>query len=328
MTYTRRMDPVVLAVMALGLAVGCGRGGEGEVRHVIELHDRMVREGDGEGYWALFSRRARDEAGQTGSHALDRFTLVARPGYARIVDHVLLRDRTAAVFSHVVAGGTSYHAADRLVREAGGWRIDEQRTSEAPIAPLYFLPPEGGRFLEAGAPWARVAPIEDPEAGRPDQPKASWQIARDEAFVYLRVSYAKELPPPGERLDDPETSLDQLGFGPAAVEAVITRPMRTPERVGVSFEALARRAVRFEPTRTLVDLLDYAVTVEPRTGDAAWTTRVTGQSGDASATLFAHHGNALVVRLPLAALGVGSDANVSLEFGPFGRRTRHASLSF
>jgi hypothetical protein len=228
--------------LACGAALAaCDRGSEASVRRVIEDHDQLLRDGDGEGYWSLFSRRARQEAGLVGPEALLRLTLVARPERVRTVQGVLVRAHTAAVFTRFVDAGQTHYGADRLVRESGEWRIDRQVVSTTPFTAAYFLPPEGGRFMGAGAPWDRVAPITDPEVGRPDQPKASWQLARDEAFVYLRASYAKELPPVGERLEGGATSLDLLGFGPASIEAVITRPLQKPTRVSITFEATAKR---------------------------------------------------------------------------------------
>jgi hypothetical protein len=110
----------------------------------------------------------------------------------------------------------------------------------------------------------------------------------------------------------------------SVVELVITRPREKPARVGVTFEAAARGAVRFLPARTHVDTLDYTVAVEPRAGaSGGWTGSLRG-----SQALFEHQGHALVLRVPLDALGVGADANVSLEFGPFGHRTRYSSRSF
>jgi hypothetical protein len=317
--------------LACGAALAaCDRGSEASVRRVIEDHDQLLRDGDGEGYWSLFSRRARQEAGLVGPEALLRLTLVARPERVRTVQSVLVRAHTAAVFTHFVDAGQTHYGADRLVRESGEWRIDRQVVSTTPFTAAYFLPPEGGRFMGAGAPWERVAPITDPEVGRPDQPKASWQLARDEAFVYLRASYAKELPPVGERLEGGATSLDLLGFGPASIEAVITRPMQKPTRVSITFEATAKGAVKFLPERTHVDTLDYTVTVEPHAG-GSWTGSLRAEHGGddgGDQSLFELRGNAFLVKLPLEALGAGPDANVSLEFGPFGHRTRHTSLSF
>jgi hypothetical protein len=306
----------------LFVLLGCDQGPEAAVRAVIEHHDQMIREGDGDGYWSLFSRRARQEAGLSGPEALQKLTLVAQPQRVRTIERVLVRAHTAAVFTRFSVGGETHYGADRLVRESGDWRIDRQQVAPTPIMAAYFLPPEGGRFLGAGTPWDRVTPITDPEAGRPEQPKASWQLARDEAFVYLRASYAKELPTLGEQLPGEVTSLDQLGFGPATIEAVVTRPLVKPARVTITFEASARTAIKFRPERTTVNTLDYTVTVESPSG-GLWTGSLRGDQ-----SLFALAGNAFVLRLPLEALGAGPDANVSLEFGPFGHRTRHTSLSF
>ena len=236
--------------------------------------------------------------------------LPPRPDLELRAEDVVVQMEEAAVFGKWVTSEGIEELAIGFVLEDGAWKINKQLSANSPIHRPAFLPPPPGRFTAAGSPWAQV-PECNLQALTQEGVGENWsaKFILDDSFLYLRLTSNQAIPPEGEVLDGPSTSLSDLGvpFIPGlqiasantAEDTSNTNPRIVVGAV-VSSTGFGSDSVRS---------LDYSVALQDM-GGIIFGTHATNDDG-----FIVIEEHEIDVRIPLVSLGPKSDDAITLAVG-------------
>lgn len=118
------------APLALLVAVGCGKGsdGEAEVRQAFAGYDAAVKAGDLEGLKARVAGEKAAELSTPDAPQLLELAAQMRPANARVVGCKIAGDRAELELKGTSKGQT-FNGTASLVREGGAWRLAQETWS-------------------------------------------------------------------------------------------------------------------------------------------------------------------------------------------------------
>jgi hypothetical protein len=114
--------------------------------------------------------------------------------------------------------GKDQFLSTRFVMEDGRWKIKDQKWGDRAFhteSVYAVIPPAGGAFERAGAPWQNVTPA----FNTAEAAKRGWQVraAYDESFLYVRIESSKVLPAPGSQAEMPPSGWPVMKAGVSGV---------------------------------------------------------------------------------------------------------------
>lgn len=293
----RPLAAVVLAALAL-LSASCRKPdihSREAVQEAVAKYVKAINKGDGQALVDIHSARQR----QAFDAAFVKQGFPPRKGLEFKVEGVLLRNGTAGVFGRHVEDGKPAEDEQALlfVLEDGQWRLERQLGSNSPIHRPAFAPPEGGRFIAAGLPWANV-PARDMAAADAGEFGYALQAVRDESFLYLRLAFANALPPPDSALPEPAAGMGRHmpNIDPGRL-TIAEDGAQKP--FSLSFDTTA--VTHFRNGRNSY-ALGYSFTLHGHDGKAIFYS-----TAESEEKLLAVGEREIVARIPLESLGAGAD---------------------
>jgi hypothetical protein len=185
----------VLTIFLLSLTACRAQSDQAKVEAVLKQMERAEQTGDFNTLVGLFTREKADDFEKLRPYAK------ARPE---------VRYRLTTTFVHgdravlLAQGPTDLFVTMPLRREDGKWKIEDllfRNTAPDANSVYAIVPPEPGTFARAGSPWDQVAPAMEPD----EAARLRWQMKAvfDEAYLYIRIESATELPAPGSTIEKP-----------------------------------------------------------------------------------------------------------------------------
>lgn len=196
-------------VACLLIVITCCRAqrAEDQVAATLKQMERAEQTGDANAWVALWAKEWAGNAEKMRPYIRPRPETQYRAStvYAQGDDAVILAQASVGTFVNIT-----------LRREDGAWKIKDEafRETAADANSVYALvPPAGGAFLNAGAPWDRVAPAM--EAGQ--AARQGWQMRAvfDESYLYVRIETREMLPAPGSTIEKPPSGWPVMKIGVA-----------------------------------------------------------------------------------------------------------------
>jgi hypothetical protein len=177
--------------------IGCGAGrSDDQVIAAFRQMEKAEQTGDVNAWVGLWSRESKPDAHYTMSK-------------------VFVQGDEAALLGQ---SGKEQFLAMRFVREDGRWKIKDMVSGNVAFhadSVYAMVPPTGGAFERAGAPWQNVAKAFDAA----EAAKQGWQVraAYDESFLYVRIETAASLPAPGSTVETPPSGWPVMKVGVSGV---------------------------------------------------------------------------------------------------------------
>jgi len=182
---------------------------EDQVLAVYRQMEKAEQTGDGNAWVGLWSRE-----GLANAEKLRPY-IRPRPNAHYTSSKVFVQGDDAVLLGQIAE---KQFVSMRLVREDGLWKIKDQVWNEKPYhadSVYARLPPPGGAFERAGAPWQNVAPAFDAaEAAR-----RGWQVRAtyDESFLYIRIESSEPMLAPGSQAEKPPMGWPVMKAGVSGV---------------------------------------------------------------------------------------------------------------
>lgn len=187
--------------------IGCwAQRPEDEVLSVYRQIEQAVQSGDANhtfiGFWS------REKAGEAEGL---RAQMRPQPDAHYTASKVFVQGDLAALLGQY---GKNEFLRVLFVKEDGRWKIKDFAGSDKayPAETVYaMLPPPGGAFERAGAPWRNVTPAftEADAARRGFQVRAAY----DESFLYIRIELPAPMPAPGSQAEKPPMGWPTMKIG-------------------------------------------------------------------------------------------------------------------
>jgi hypothetical protein len=176
--------------------IGCrAQRPEDEVLAVYKQMEKAEQTGDANLWIGLWSR-------EEVAHAESMRPYVRpRPDRHYTSSTVFVQGDVAALLGQM---GKDEFVSMRFVRQDGLWKIKDQVFSNVPYSTdsVYArVPPPGGAFERAGAPWQNTAAA----FSATEAVKRGWQAraAYDESFLYVQIECSGPIPAPGSTVERP-----------------------------------------------------------------------------------------------------------------------------
>lgn len=304
-----RVEIVPAALVMLGAVLAGGNmpatSAEPSVLDVFRQYEKAIRTGDTRLYCSLHVAEERD--GEFCRELIAR-GVPARKDFRVQVEGTVTRTRTAAVFVREGKGTDTQFTGFFFVREGGHWRLARQVDSNTPQHRPAFIPPEKGRFLDAGSPWDRVAEKVLGTSSRSETAPYTARFALDESFLYVQLTAPREFPPLGEPVASQSVGLKDFGLTALPTIKVRVTQGASSKNFVIGFDdSVKSRTQRGSPPEYS---MTYSLTLSPE-GD----TMLFWQFADRETQLIRVEGSRMTARVPRESLTSAVDAALTIELG-------------
>ncbi len=267
---------------------------EDQVLDAYRQMEKAEQNGDANTWIGLWSRESAPDAEKMRAY------MRPRPDVRYTSSKVFVQGDEAVLLGQ---SGKDQYLSMRFVKEDGRWKIkgqvfnDRAYTAESVYA---MIPPVGGAFERAGAPWQNVAPA----LNNADAARHGLQVraAYDESFLYIRIESSQPMPAPGTPAETPPMGWPVMKLGVTGVgEFVLHATANIGDQATFDKSGRADGHLHYVAYWLMLERADRMIF-------QAW-------AGTQPNALVQTGGNVLDVRVPLRTMGVGDARPTKITIG-------------